>query len=200
MTIRYYVLPIERSTDGNGRGPKYFEWRRDPDPPGLTSPWSMIDYGLIDQAVLVSDITDPDRTSLVAQADVYEFPLDLDANMTQQQQSTLTTFLETKVIPAQWLSGTQTFRSVLRTITGVFLYIQRISGILGVDPMTISGVTLNTQYRNLPADFSAALSQAASDLDYDFSGVRNNTTLRNILKSMADQWGARPIYMGMATL
>jgi hypothetical protein len=199
MTIRFYILPMERAANG-GRGPKYFEWKSDPDAPGLTSPWCPVDYGLIDQVIIASDITDADHTSLVAHADVYSFPLDLDATMTQQNQNDLISFLEAKIIPAQWLSGAQTFRSVLRTIAGMFLYIQNISGILNVDPTTIEGVALNTQYRNLPATFSAALAQAASNLGYDFSGIRNNTTLRNVLKLMSDQWGTRPIYMCFTTL
>ena len=54
MTVRFYILPIKRV--GTTRGPKYFSWRYDPDPPGITCPWSMKDYGAIDECVIAADI------------------------------------------------------------------------------------------------------------------------------------------------
>jgi hypothetical protein len=200
MTIRFYVLPIETVDGGTKRGPKYFAWRFDPDPPGLTDQWSMLDYGLISECVLAANISDVNHAALVLNADVYSFPINLDANMPQGEQAALTTFLEGVRVPAQWLSGQQTYRSVLRTISGVFLYIQRVSAIMGVDPTTIPGVTFNTQYNKLPAALHDALAQAAADLGYSFSGVSANTTLRNLFKAMADQWGTRQILMGFVTL
>lgn len=198
MTIRFYVLPIERDGTGILRWPKYFASRFNGGV-GITADRNLIDYGLIDEGVLVANLGDADQAFLAAQPDVFAFPVDLDATMSQSEQITLTNLLETAQVPAQWLSGQQTYRSVLRTLTGMFLYMQRVSAILGVDPTTL-GVALNTQWRNLPPALQTALQQAAVDLGYDFGGVNNNTTLRNVLKAMADQWGTRPIYLGMATL
>lgn len=200
MTIRFYIIPIERIIIGgiNNRGPKYFYWKENRT--GITDPWNMIDYGLIDQAVIASDITQVNHDSLVLNPDVYSFPVDLNQTMPQIEQNNLSSFLETIKIPGQWLSGTQTYRTVLRIITGVFLYIQRVCGIIRIDPTTVPGVTLNSQYQDLDLTLQSALNQAAIDLGYDFSGVSGNTTLRSLLKNMADQWGTRPIYIGITIL
>ena len=51
-----------------------------------------------------------------------------------------------------------------------------------------------------PTPFTTStLQQAAANLDYAWN-VSGNTTVRVLLKGMADQWGAKPIRMGIATL
>lgn len=197
--IRIYIIPIERTVDGSARGPKYFAWRFDPDPPGIDCPWSIIDYGSIDQGVLAADIQQADHDGLVLHADVYGFPQVIDANMSQSEQTALVNFLNGFGIPSQWLAGTMTYRAVLRTITGMMLYAQRFLAILGYPADPFTGLSLGTQFKNLPAAYQAAAQQAAADLGYPWN-VTNNTTVRVMLKGMADAWGARPILMGVTSL
>jgi len=118
--------------------------------------------------------------------------------MTQQQQNALGSFLEGVAVPGNWLTGSQTFRSVLRTISGMFLFMQRVSTLFGGNPLT-SGISLNTQWRNVPANLQAAIETAAAEWGYTGS-IAANTTMRNLLKQFADLWGAKPIYMGLAEL
>lgn len=197
--IRFYLLPIERNAAGTSRGPKYFAWRYDPDPPGLSSQWSMKDYGSIDMAILAADITQADHDALILNADVYAFPADLSASMTLTNRQAMNTYLEAHALPGDWLSPTDTFKSAARTITGMMLYNQRVCAILGYPTDPYAGLTLNTQYRNIANPLHDALSQAASELGYAWN-VANNDQVRKILKLMADQWGNAVIYFDFIEL
>jgi len=197
--IMFYLLPIERNAAGNMRGPKYFAWLGDPDPPGIACPYSMKDYGSIDMGVLAADILQADHDALVLNADVYAFPENIDPAMTTAQRSTLNTYLEAHGIPGDWLAPGNTFRSVLRVVTGMFLYLQRVLAIIGYPQDPYAGLTLNTQYRNIPNPLHDAMSQAASELGYAWN-VGNNDQIRKIFKLMSDQFGAASIYFGFVTL
>lgn len=195
--IRFYLLPIERN--GNGRGPKYFVWRGDPNPPGIAARWSMKDYGSIDMAILAADITQADHDALILNSDVYTFPENLDVTMTQAERSTMNTYLEAHGLPGDWLAAGETFKSAARTITGMMLYQAQVCGILGYPTDPYVGLTLNTQYRNIPNPMHDAMAQAASDLGYIWN-VGANDQIRRIFKMMAEQWGVAPIYFGFVTL
>ena len=193
--IRFYILPIERVD--NHRGPKYFKWRFNET--GIDCRWSMKDYGSIDMAVLAADILQADHDALVLNSDVYAFPENIDPAMTLAERSALNTYIEAHGIPGDWLAPGDTFRSVLRVITGMFLYLQRVLAIIGYPTDPYSGLTLNTQYRNIPNPLHDAMSQAAAELGYTWN-VGNNDQVRKIFKLMSDEWGSQPIYFGFVTL
>ena len=195
--IRFYILPIERNTEGNARGPKYFKWRFSDT--GIDCRWSMKDYGSIDMAVLAADILQADHDALVLNADVYAFPENLDPAMTLAERQALNTYIEAHGIPGDWLAPGDTFRSVLRVITGMFFYLQRVLAIIGYPTDPYAGLTLNTQYRNIPNPLHDAMSQAAGELGYTWN-VANNDQIRKIFKLMSDEWGSQPIYFGFVTL
>ena len=201
QVIRYYILPVDiynnPDSGGRERGPMYLKWRRNPD--GLAVQWSAKDYGSIDMMVVAVNAEEADHTYLAAQSDVYAFPENLDVNPSPAELSALEDYLEIAFIPAQWLSPSETWREALRTITGMFLFMQRLTGITGENPLTW-GITLNTQFRNIDQQYQDAITEAFVTLDYDETVLRDNWTLRIILKNAADQWGERPIYFGFVTL
>lgn len=199
MTIRFYILPIERSLSGTSRGPKYFAWSKDPDPPGINCPESLIDYGSIDECIIVADISDIDHASLSLNLDVYSFPLDLDTTLTVANRNTINTFFEAVGIPADWVHQGDTFRSVLRTVTQMFIYLQRVLGLIGYPTNPYAGLTLNTQYQNIPNPLHDALQTAAISLGYTWN-VANNDQIRKIWKQFADAWGNTPINMGLGVI
>lgn len=196
--IRFYILPIER-TAANQRGPKYFAWKYDPDPPGFTSMWKMVDYGSIDMAILAADITTTDHNTLVLNADVYAFPEVLTITMTQAQRSTLNTYLEAHGLPGDWLAAGDTFQTAARTIAAMMLYNQRVCGILDYPTNPYAGITLNTRYSQIANPLHDALYQAAVELDYTWN-VGNNDQVRRLLKMMADSFGSTPMLFGFVTL
>jgi hypothetical protein len=193
--IRFYLLPMERV--GVWRGPKYFKWMFNPN--GIDCLWSCKDYGSIDMGTLAADISQADHNSLIINTDVYSFPENLDVTMAQAERSAMNTYLEAHALPGDWISSSETFYSAARTITGMMLYNQRVCAILGYPENPYIGITLNTQYRNIPNPLHDALSQAAVDLGYTWT-VANNDQARKVFKLMANQWGSNPIEFGFVTL
>lgn len=196
QVIRYYLLPVD-VYQGWARGPMYLKWRFNPD--GLDVPWGCIDYGLIDTMVCAVDASTADHAYLVAQANVYQFPENLDVSPGPAELSALEITLESTYIAADWLNPSETWRETLRTVTGMFLFMQRLTAITGNTPLDW-GVGLNTQFQNLDQQYQDAIIQAFNDLSYDDSVIRTNWTLRVLLKNAADQWGAKPIHFGIVTL
>lgn len=197
MAIRYYVMPIIR--EGNVRGPKYFRWPRNGNPTGLAVRWNMIDYGLIDQCIAVADVTTAQNTTLAANSDVLAIPANINSTLTAAAVTTAEAYLENIGMPAQWVSTSFTYREVLRIVGGCFLYMQRVTAILGRS-ITLTGGVLGLQMQNIAADIRAAMQQAADEQGFDYSGITATTTVRQVLKAMADAWGDQPIYLGIATL
>lgn len=201
MSVLYYLLPVMVIWIGEQdyRGPAYLEWRMNPDGMVVTD-WTCIDYGSINRMVCAVDASPEQHAQLATHADVYQFPANVDTSMPQAEMTGLTTFLEGTYLPAQWLAGNLTYRQVLRTITGMYLFMQRLTTLSGnVSPLDW-GISLNTQYRNLSTQQQAWIAEAFASLGYDASFIRSNTTVRQILKAASDQWGAKPILFGFATL
>ena len=195
MTIRFYVLPIMRV--GNSRGPKYLKWRDNAT--GINCRWNMIDYGLLDQAIVAADVTSAQHTTLAAKSDVLAIPTNINTKLTATAVTTAETYLEGIGMPAQWVSTSYTYRQVLRIVGGCFLYMQRVTAILE-RPITLTGGVLNMQMQNIAADIRAALQQAADEQGFDYSGVTATTSVRQVLRAMAEAWGSKPILMGITEL
>src|SRR3990167_4693881 len=123
---RFYLLPIENSLDGTGRGPKYFSWRMDPDPPGIAGSWGMMDYGFVPYALLVAkDISQANHDALILNSDVYAFPINLD---TPVSDPIIDTFFENINLPTDWLTPATTYRELMRQTAGMFQFNQRYGG------------------------------------------------------------------------
>ena len=199
MTIRFYILPIDVY---NGvRGPKYFGgWpARAVQHAGFACPWSMKDFGSINEAVLCADIAAADHTTLEANADVLSIPTNIDSTLNTTARNAARTFCVTYNLPGTWINTGMTYRTVLRTVCGFFFFFQRVTGILGHDINLTTG-WLDLQVQNIPADIRQAMADAATQKGYDYSMVTGTTTMRVILKAMADAWGTQPIYFGLASL
>lgn len=194
--IHYYILPVDTHVP-NYRGPLYLKWRFNP--AGLDVPWSCKDYGSIDVMICAVDADAADHIYLAAQTSVYQFPENLNVTPSPAELSALEAVLEATYIPAQWLSPSETWRDAIRTVTAMFLLMQRLTGITGSNPLEW-GVTLNTQFRNLEQQYQDAIAEAFDTLNYDSGAIRDNWTLRVILKTAADNWGDSPIIFGFTTL
>lgn len=194
QVIQYFFLPVD--VVGNARGPSYLKWRFNPE--GLDVLWSCRDYGKINDVMMcVVEADAADRAWLSEQADVYTWPTALDENLPQAERSAVTAYLEAAFVPANWISPSDTRRESLRTITGMFLYMQSVTGLAG-NPLGW-GITLNTQFNSLSLVQQVALEQAALNLGYAWD-VAPNDLIRNILKTMGDALEDQPIFLGFTTL
>jgi len=194
LTVQYFFVPM--LVVGNHRGPSYLRWRENPD--GLAVQWSCKDYGSINSVMVCAvNAEQTDLDWLAAQDGVYAWPVNLDVNLPQAERDAVTAYLEAQFVPANWILPSDTRREALRTITGMYLYMQRLTALAG-NPLDW-GITLNTQYRNLTTEQQDALEEAAVSLGYAWD-VAPTDTIRAILKAMADAWGEQPIYFGFTTL
>lgn len=191
MTLRYYLMPLEQI--GTGRGPKYLAWRNDPT--GLNVPWSLFDYGLINTCLVAADVTTQQHNSLIANSDVTAIPQNIDGNITAGALSSVRAALETLRIPGNWVTTGHTYRDLMRMVAGLFMFAQRLQGISGriIFP---DNINLDNTWGDIPVDWRQDLQATADSLGYDYSQVTTNTPIRTILKSLADQWGNQPFYIG----
>ena len=197
MEIRFYMIPIDTHVPGY-RGPLYLKWRMNPD--GLDVQWSCVDYGSnLDTMVCAVNAETADHDYLTGQADVFAWTANLDITLTPSRRSALQTYLEGAFIPADWIGPSDTERTALRTITGMFLFMQRLTAILP-QPIQEYVFGLNTQFINLDPVLQAAIDEAILTLGYDNSELKDNWTVRILLKNMADQWGTKPIHFGFTVL
>jgi len=191
MTVRFYLVPVEQS--GNARGPKYFKWRFSPD--GLDVRWGAFDYGLIPTMLIAADVTAGQHDTLAAQSDVTAIPADIDSTVPAQALPAVQNALEDLRIPGGWVTTNHTYREIIRTVGGLFQFAQRHHGLHNKIIMP-ENVTLSQTWGDLPLQARQEVRATADSLNYDYSDVTASTTIRQILKSLADQWGDQPLLLG----
>lgn len=192
-----YLVPVETTNGGARRGPKYFSWRFDPDPPGIVcTRLSLMDYGFLPSFLAYArGISEADHTALIAHADVYFWPANLQQSISPQD--TIKTFLEGINIPTNWTTAATTYLELLRSLAGMFQFLQRYGALSGInDPLFDATVTLDTRYRNLSAQRQAWFAQTVESFGYPSSIINQNSQIRQMLKFAADAWGAQPFYLG----
>ena len=197
MAIRYLLIPLEISAEGR-RGPKYLKWRDNPT--GLDVVWSMFDFGVLPQAIVVCDVTNAQFTALDANADVFGIPANIDNNVTATALPNVRTALETIRIPGTWITaGATSYRELLRAVCGLAQFAQKHHGMHDqyIIPDTIN---LDQTWGDVPLQWRQNLQATADALHYDYSQVSASTPVRVILKSLADQWGNTPFFFGITTL
>lgn len=194
MTVRLYLVPVETSADGLARGPKYFRWGRDPDPPALMSgvSWSMMPFGFEPTALLAADLTAGQVTTMGGLSDVTKIPSNLD-NTLGANLATVQAALEALKIPADMLSSGNTYRQVVRGVIAIFSVAQRFKKLRNLPPSDAgsrlfpAGITFDTTLGDLSQNVRQDLQQAANDLGYDYTGLTLTSSLREVLKKLAAQ-------------
>jgi hypothetical protein len=192
MAWHLYLCPIiGAGTFTDQRHPKYIS--------DLGVQWSMIDYGFQPFCLVAANVSDAQDAALVLNSDVTKIPDNLDSNVavTATQNA-----LESLQIPANWINASNTYRQVLRIVWGMFNFFQRYSVISGTVNPLIDGITisLSTQFSSLPLKVRQDLIATAQDLNLDTSSLSGNSTLRQILKALADSWGQRSFTLGGITI
>ena len=197
---RLYLIPIE-SYINDGiilRGPKYFSWRYDPDPPALVDCLhSMMDYGFTDFGlILAKDITQINHDALVLNADVFSFPENLDLQVSQDIQP----FFEAIHLPTDWVTPATTYLELLRQTAGMFQFNQRYGGIAANDTGEIHSIfdtaALETRLRKMTIQEQACFLATVDSFGYDSALVSTNAKLRLLVKQAGSYWDTRPFYLG----
>lgn len=189
MATRLYVLPIvgTGASASDSRRPKYTDTHL------LGVAWTMMDMGDEPVCIVVADVGS-DHAAFAAETDVLALPSDLDQQV-GAQLATVQNALESRNIPAGWVQGTHTYRQVIRVVAQAFQFMQRLQ-VVRPGRLFTGGATLDTRFNQLPVAVRNALVAAATDLGYDTSTLSGTSTLRNILKTMADQWRQIELFIG----
>lgn len=144
-------------------------------------------YGAQKVGLLAADV--PDETDLAMQDfdGVARLPDNLD-QVIGAQLATVRAKLEAMNLPVEIDSAT-TYRQVLRTIYAMLQFFNRFRSITKINVAVINGstVTLDTTYASLPANVQKGLQDAAASLGLSTAGITGTSTVRQILKAIADQ-------------
>lgn len=195
MASRLYLVPvIGTGTRQEPRRAKYFsDFTRD------TLPSSWMDFGLEPVMLVGADVTNDQHLSISANIDVVSIPANIDATISALALTQVQNALEGMNIPANWVTTAMTYRFVLRVVVGMFQFAQRYQG-LGGGRLFGTGISLGTQFNQLPAAVRSRLIETAESFGYDTSSLSGNSTIRQILKFLGDQWGSKSIVLGGITI
>ena len=193
MAIRYYILPMIQV--GPFRIPKYFAHARSGTTGVTAASLSMIDYELMPVGIVAADVTNPQHNSIAANPDVRAVPANIDNTVGAGNVVDVRAFLEGLSIPGNWVTGGDTWRQVLRGTAGFFMFAQRVYGRFGV-MLLDNGLTLNTQWSELPQGAKTILIETAAELELDTSAATGSTTLRQIFRVFGNAMGERPTSIG----
>lgn len=205
MTIHVYFDPIIRveMPDGVHRIPKYFFGGIE-GVDGIHGPRSMMAHGFIDLGVVVANISLADHEFLFDQPDVLSVdprsgqPRDLDEFATQAEINALVNYLDNAnaFVPMGWASTADTRRAILRGVCIMFQFSSSLSMVAGFLPANQLGFTLNTQWGDLTPQQQGWFHDAAGRIGLPSQEVSDQTTVRQILRFIADSWGEREILLG----
>jgi len=185
MAVRFYITPKEG--DGFETSPflpKYFTAN------GVTR-WQAMDFGRDDSFLVGADVDATQHAALVAETDVTVVPLNID-NQIGDALTQVTNALESVRIPAGWVTSAHTYRQVIGFAGRLSLLWQRFEGRWNRS-FYESGITLGTQMNELTVGQRNALEEvivslgALQRVSYDLSSVEGSTTIRQVIKIVADQ-------------
>ena len=191
-----YLVPVVVVKDAQGqssRRPKYAE--------ALKVEWKAIDFGAQPVMLVAADLSDAQDKAATANADVTRIPDNLDSIVTVAARASVQKALESRNIPGSWVTIGTTYRTIVRTFISVSFLLQRYGAVAkNYGPVITGSVTLSTTFSALPLAARNNLLAAAKSLQIDTSGFTGNSTLRQILKGVADQSANRQRQLGGVTI
>jgi len=191
--MRFYLLP--KIGDGlsvaTAFRPKYVSGG------GIAGTYTSMDYGAEDLMLVAANVTPAEHTAIAANVDVLAVPANLDANVSALALTTIQDELEAANLPADWVTTELTYRQVLKGVATLVLINQRYQGLFG--RLFTTGITLDLRWNELTVQMRANLKAVADSFmpPLDTSAVTNTTTLRHMLKIVADQ--LPPVVLGGET-
>ena len=185
MTVRVYLMPIVVAPRGRFaaiRQPKYL---------GMVDGRSctMIEYGAEEVCLFVVDVTNRQHNALAALIDVSALPENLDTQVSAASRAVMVSALEGFGIPAHWIENGQTFRIVLRRLSGIFGMCCDVRG----RGLRFLQANLDDQIGALPAGVRASMAEGARALNVSIAGIGVTEKVREVLAAIGAQFDARPV-------
>lgn len=177
MALRFYFTPKTTDSKGGVR-PKYIQT--------LGADGSWMDYGLEDALLVGLNVTDQQHSDLTLNSDVISIPPDIDSTIGLTALTTVQNKMEGMHIPATWVTTSHTYRQVIAVVGRLFQFMGRFHAV-NLITLFESGVTLDTRINQLTQIQRNRLTSTATQFGIDTSGITGTTTIRQALKSVADQ-------------
>lgn len=193
MAVELYLIPVVHP--GGNNAPKYLPTRFDPSnvEPGLENvKWAWTTYLGEDAGLLIADVTPAQDSQLAGYSDVLKVPpLDNTINNNNQRDA-VRDALEGSFIPGTWVNVGMTYREVIRKVLHIFEYHARSVAINQGPLFRGDTVNLDLTVSQIPQQKRDALQQTAEEFELDYSWVTGTTTLRELLKGIADEFADEP--------
>jgi len=196
--IRLYLVPVETVTIGDMEynGMKYFDWRFDPDPPGIEGPTACIYYGYHPYVlVLALDILQADHDALLTYPDVFVFPPLDQLDQAINPVDNIDVFFEGIDLPTDWMTPSTTYREFIKRTICIFLFCQRYRGISQGHDL-FENVDLDDKYNDLTIEEQGWFDETVISYGYDPALILPNMKFRQMLKTASDWMDARTVYIG----
>jgi hypothetical protein len=200
MALRLYFVPVVHVAVPRYECPKYFPHRFNPPTAGLENvshAWTT--YLLEDVGLIAADVTTAQHSIVAAQTDVIALPVNLDVTLNAGAVNAAQAALEGWNVPANWVTTGMTYRQVVRTVVRMWRFHARMVA-MSNGRLFDGTVTLSTALASLPLAARNRLKSVADSYGLDYSGVTNATTVRQLLKAMADQFADDPVTLGGLTI
>lgn len=196
---RLYLVPVETVSQPGGiaRGPKYFVWKYDPDPPGIVTnrlsnqyygghPWTL---------TMAQGISQTDHDFLELQSDVYVYPPLDQLDVAIPGTDSIDTFYEGLNIPTDWMTASNTYREFLRQTMGMFSFHNKYEAISNGHSL-FETHDLSTRYRDFTTEEQGWFDATLASYGYDPGIINENNTLRQMLKQAGDIFINHPYRLG----
>jgi hypothetical protein len=191
MTWRLYIVPINKIDYGDGTefaAPKYFFGRLTDGLPGMEGvQWAWERFVRESHGIIAADVSDPQHALVNAQTDVIVIPALDNTIQNATVRNRVRNILEAGNIPGTWVTIGMTYRQIVRTVLNIWGFANRYVSKGG--KIFAGGITLDTTWSQIPALAQQRLRDTADEFGLDYSAVTPTTTIRQILKGMADQFG-----------
>jgi hypothetical protein len=200
MPIRAYIVPYTRefmpAPDDQTKGVWEMRAKYIQDMVGLKP--TIRGYGAEGVALVVVDVSTLDHGIISGNADVLSFPENLDTSPNTANRNAAITALEARNIPAGWINAGITWRQILRAVAKIIRITKELDGGANfIGRLFDNGRTFSTQFQDLPIGVRQRMIAYATEKGWDTSGLSSTSTLRQILKFLADQLPGNPVLRGV---
>lgn len=197
MARRLFLVPMEGA--GTRTDPRRGKYTHD----AALANWSTLRYGDDDSAIIFLDGTNTYLNFVASQPDATEIARvsNIDNTLNASQADAVKAVYEAADIPGEFINAGETRREAIRKLVGMFLFSQRMEGLLGESwrkKYKAAGMTLNSTWADFPQPLKDALIAVRDDFGWTNAelGVTNASTMREILLAIAAQFATTPIHFG----
>lgn len=154
-----------------------------------------------DITLIAVDATQTRLDEIAANLDVVTIPQDLDQTPSAALRQDITGILEDHNIPGNWIQQSVEVRETMRSTAWIMTLFGRVWSNTPEprDSFFTGGVTLNTQWQNLPTATQNVLIAAAVYFNINLDPAPNEL-FRSILKNIADSQAGVPYNFDLITI